>query len=62
MFIWRYVCMDLIDRTTVILPMKLKLELKIMCAMTNKRMSDFIRIAIQDKIKSVKDSPPQKTL
>lgn len=44
------------DKTTIILPLKLKTELKIMCALTNRRMSDFIRIAIQDKIKELKSA------
>jgi hypothetical protein len=48
--------MDKNDKTTLILPMKLKCELKIMCALTNRRMSDFIRIAVQDKIKQLKES------
>jgi predicted DNA-binding protein len=47
--------MEINNTTTIILPMKLKTELRIMCALTNKRMSDFIRIAIQDKIKELNE-------
>lgn len=53
--------MDFNDKTTIILPIKLKTELKIMCALTNRRMSDFIRIAVQDKINELKASGALKT-
>jgi len=55
MLIWRYVYMDTNSRTTVILPKKLKKEMQLMCVMTDRRPSDFIRIAIQDKIKELKE-------
>ena len=41
-------------RTTIILPDKLTIDLKIMCVLTHRTMSDFIRIAVQDKIKQLK--------
>lgn len=57
MEIWKTVDMDSEKnhKTTIILTQKEKLDLKIMCALTNKRMTDFIRIAIRDKIKQVKE-------
>lgn len=42
-------------KTTIILTQKEKFDLKIMCALTNKRMTDFIRIAIRDKIKQLRE-------
>lgn len=36
-------------------PEKLKIDLKIMCALTNRNISEFIRISIQDKIKQLKE-------
>ena len=48
--------MDKNSRTTIVLPESLKIELQILCVMTKKRQSDFIRIAIQDKIKELKQN------
>lgn len=42
------------DRLTFVIPEKLKIELKVMCILTKKTMSTFIRTAIQEKIKLVK--------
>lgn len=43
-------------RTTIIIPDSLMVDLKIMCALTHRRMGDFIRIAIKDKIKDVRNN------
>ncbi len=52
--------MDKNTRTTVILTEKLRLDLKIMCAMTKKSMADFIRIAIREKINALKNEAQGK--
>ncbi len=41
-------------KTTIYLPESLQVQMKIMCALTHKRQSDFIRIALQEKIKELK--------
>jgi len=41
-------------RTTVVIPKILHDDLKIMAVLTNTSMQNFIRIAIQDKIKDLK--------
>lgn len=42
------------DRLTFVIPEKLKIELKVICILTKKTMSTFIRSAIQEKIKLIK--------
>jgi len=41
-------------KTTFTLPQELLDQLKIMCVLTHKNQSEFIRIAIKDKIKDLK--------
>lgn len=36
-------------------------DLKIMCVLTHRTMSDLIRIAVQDKIRQLKDNESKKT-
>jgi hypothetical protein len=47
-------------KTTIVLPEKVWTELKIMCILTKKKQSDFIRIAIQDKINQLKKTQINK--
>lgn len=42
------------------LPVKTLIELKVMCIIMNKTMSSFIRGAIQDKIKTLKEMKDEK--
>jgi hypothetical protein len=42
--------------TTFVLPCNLHTELKMMCLLTEKSMGEFIRIAISDKIKYLKNN------
>ena len=42
--------------TTFQLPKSLHLQLKTMCLLTEKKMGEFIRIAIRDKISDLKNS------
>lgn len=44
-------------RITFVITEKEKTSLKIMAILTKKTMSDFIRIAIKDKIKELKKPP-----
>lgn len=46
--------------TSIHLPESLHVDLKIFCVLTNRTMSDFIRISIQDKIKQVKEEQIDK--
>jgi len=41
--------------TTFQLPVKLLIQLKTMCMLTNKSMGEFIRISIRDKISTLKE-------
>ena len=41
-------------RTTIVIPKLLHDELKIMAVLTGKTLQDFVRIAIQDKIRELK--------
>ena len=41
-------------KTSIMLPEALITDLKIMCALTKSKQSDFIRIAIRDKINEIK--------
>lgn len=40
--------------TSFQLPLSLRVQLKMMCVLTNKSMGEFIRIAIRDKIIELK--------
>ncbi len=40
--------------TTFQLPKSLHVQLKTMCVLTNKSLGEFVRIAIRDKIKELK--------
>lgn len=42
--------------TTFKLPLTLHNQLRIMCVLTNVSMGEFIRIAIRDKIKHLKET------
>lgn len=48
-----------IIRTTIYLPRSLHEQTKIMAILTQKGLSDFIRISIRDKIKELKDGRRQ---
>lgn len=41
-------------KTSIMLPRALITDLKIMCALTHSKQSDFIRIAIRDKVSELK--------
>jgi hypothetical protein len=45
------------ERINLIIPEKEKIELRIMCILTHRSMSQFIRVAIQEKIKTLKNRP-----
>ena len=42
-------------RTTIVLPMKMHDSLKMMCALTRSSMSKFMRVALSDKMKELKE-------
>ncbi len=44
------------DRITFFISNKQKVDLRIMCILVKKTMSQFIRIAIQEKIKQMKEN------
>lgn len=44
-----------VQTTTFQLPKSLYVQLRTMCILTEKSMGEFIRIAIRDKIKQVKE-------
>ena len=55
-FIWhKGIVENKCKRTSLVIPEKMHTELKIMCVLTQKKMGDFIRIAISDKMNELKD-------
>jgi len=52
--------MENFKRTMIKIPSSLHDQIKIMCVLTHKTMSDFIRIAVQDKIKELKTGKDEK--
>jgi len=41
-------------RTTIVFPANLKIKLRMMCVLTNRQMSQFVRIAVQEKINQIR--------
>lgn len=50
---------DKCDRITFVASQQEKVDLRLMCMLTRRTMSSFIRIAIKDKIKELKKHDPK---